>query len=325
MSFKAQFGVAEETTWGQYAAPTRLYEFLPGETLKRRQTVLTSQAIRKGTSFALGRRRVLTKHDGGGDINFEVASTGFLLLFKHMLGTATETSPVTGVHDWTFAPGDLSGLSLSTQKGVETVAGTVTPFTQTGAKITDWELSVAVDEILNLKLTFDARREATSETLSATTLSEYTTLFHFGGAFLYINDALAANVTDATVNGSNSLNTERYHLGQLGMKKEPRHNDHRTLGGNFAGEFTDLAYYNLFIADTSAELDLVFLGADITTVGSTTYTETLTITLPDVRFTGDTPAIEDPEVGRQTIPFEAFADELGDAIEIVVRTTDAAL
>ena len=37
MSFKAQFGLAEETTWGTAVAPTRFYEFLPGESLMRRQ------------------------------------------------------------------------------------------------------------------------------------------------------------------------------------------------------------------------------------------------------------------------------------------------
>ena len=49
----------------------------------------------------------------------------------------------------------------------------------------------------------------------------------------------------------------------------------------------------------------------------------LEITLNDVRFTGETPRIEDPEVGRQSVSFEAFAPSAGEPISIVYRTDDA--
>lgn len=324
MSFQAQFGMAQETAWGTYVAPDRFLEFLPGESLQRRQTVLTSQGLQKNAMFARGSRRVLTKNDAGGDINFEVATTRFGILFYNMLGAKTVTTPVTGVYDHTFTPGDLSGLSMSMQKGVENVAGSSIPFTYRGVKVVNWEMGVAVDQILNLKLSVDAKSESTGDSLASATYPNFT-LFHFGKASLYIDSVLAANVTEATISSDNSLNTERYHLGQLGAKKEPRHNDHRMISGNFNAEFTDLGYYAKFAADTSAVLVMTYLGADITTVGLTTYTETLKITLADVRFEGDTPKVEDPEVGRLSVPFGAWApvSTSTNAIEIFYRTTDA--
>lgn len=320
-----QFGIAEESTYGTYVAPTRFYEFLGGEALGRRQTVLNSQGLIRGDRFSRGSRRVLTKNDAGGTISFEVADVGFGLLFKHMLGAVATTQPDLvndpQVFDHKFTAGDISAKSLTMQKGVEKTDGTVQAFSYHGCKIPNWEMTISVDAILNLNLTVDAEEESTAEALAVASYPDLE-LFHFGGATLEVDDAPVAIVSDASVSGGNSLKVDRYFLGQTGHKLAPREMDLRTLAGNLSAEFQNLTdFYNAFSQDTKKKLELIFLGSVLP--GTTGFTRELRITLNDVRFTGETPRVEGIDVGVQSVPFAGFVPETGEAIEVLYRTTDA--
>ena len=313
-----QFGLSEEVTYGTYVAPTRFYEILPGESLARRQTVIQSEGLRRGQRFPLGERRVLTRHDAGGQVSFEIATTGFGVFFEHMLGGAVSILDSTSLaYKHTFTEGDLDG-SLTLQKGVEKTDGTVQAFSYYGSKITDWEISIAEGGIANLSLTFDCEQESTSDSLATASYGS-TSLFHFGQASLEVDDSVIAVVSDATVTGQNDLKTDRYFIGQTGVKLEQREQGFRSLSGNLTAEFENITdFYNLFKADTSAKLELIFTGA---LIEDTSY-ETLHITVNDVRFTGETPAIEGVDVAVQNIPWIGVDDGTTEPIQIEYISTD---
>lgn len=320
-----QFGIADETVYGTYVAPTKFFEFLPGESLGRRQTVLTSSGLIRGDRFSRGPRRVLTKNDAGGDINFEMGDRNFGLLLEHMLGASATAQPDIPndplVYEHTFTAGDISADSFTAQKGVEKTDGTVQPFSYYGCKITDWEIGIGVDEICNLSLSVDAEQEASSDSLASASYPAQE-LFHFGGASLEVDDAVIATVSDANVSGSNSLKTDRYFLGQTGLKLEPREMDLRTIGGSLTAEFANLTnFYTAFAADTAVKLELIFIGSVLP--GTTGFFREFSVTLNDVRFTGETPTIEGTDVGVENIPFEAFTPASGETISILLRNEDA--
>lgn len=316
-----QMGMAEESTYGTFVAPTRFFEILPGETLERRQTILQSNGIRAGNLYRRGANRAIVKDDAGGSVDFEVWTNNFGLLFKHMLGdNVTTANPLATAYQHTFEPGSLDGLSMSWQKGIENDGGTATPFSYTGVKVASWTLSNSVDEILQLSLELDAKEEITSESLAVASYPANAKFFHFQQGTVEIDDTIVAAISTFEVTGTNALDNERYFLGSAGKKAEQRENDFRTITGNFTADFINTTeVYDRFTADTSAKIELIFdTGVEI----ETGYTEKVHVTLNDCRFTGETPKAASADVAEISAPFEAIKPAAGEAISILYQTTD---
>lgn len=318
-----QFGFVAETVYGTPVTVTRFQEIL-SESLERKNQTITSNGLRNATrNLRRGSRRVLTASDGSGDVNFEVATTGFGLLFNHMLGGTSSCVQQAATTAWlqTHSLGDLGGKSLTLQKGVAQTDGTVKPFTFHGSKVTGWEFSISVDQILQLSASFDAEDVDTTTAL-ATASYAASNLFHFKQGTLSVGGSAVAQVTDASVTGTNNLKTDRYYLGSAGLKKEPIDNDYPEIGGTLTAEFVDLTtFHDRFVADTAAALVLEFTGALI----AATHYEKLTITIPQVRFEGETPKVGGPEVIVQNVPFVGLYDGSAAGITIAYMSTDVAI
>jgi hypothetical protein len=82
-----------------------------------------------------------------------------------MLGAITTTTPATGtdpcVRLHTAKVGPLDGKSLTTQFGRSNETGTVDPYTYSGGKLTEWELSMESNGVLGCKLSLDVAKEDT--------------------------------------------------------------------------------------------------------------------------------------------------------------------
>lgn len=309
-------GIAEETVaWGTPAVVSRFYEFL-SETLERRQNVQQSNAIRCGNAGYLrrGSRRSLSTYDGGGDLTMEVATSGFGVWFKHLLGAVATTG--TGPYTHTFTMGSLLDKGLTVAKTLRDSASTeIETFTFSGGKILSGTFSITTDQLLQLAVSLDFKDVSTAIAAAAASFSNVTP-FSFHQGTLSIDGSTAANVTSATVTVTNALKTDSYYLGSGGTKGQQVENDFRAVTGSFDAEFASSVYYDLFAADTAAELVLEF-------VGDTPASETLTITVPEIHVTGETPKVGGPDVVVQAVPWEGAYDGTNSGIEIVYKTADA--
>jgi hypothetical protein len=315
----AQLGIVAETTYGMPVTVDRFLEFLPGESLERQQMVINSQGLRPGLKSRLGPRRARTKQWGAGTVQLEVATQDFGLLFLHMLGGGSVTQTDTGTFTHIYQPESLLGKSLTVQKGVEkTTTETAQAFTFHGTKITEWEFSISQDGFLLLQLGTDSEDVDTSTALASASLPVIRNLaFHEGT--ISVDDTPIGGVSQATMRGTNPLNTERWFLTGSRLKEEPLENGFREYGGNLTAEFRGLAeFYNAFAQDTALDVKLLFVGDTL----SGTHTEALTIQYHDVRFTGETPKVSGPEPAVQNAPFEAFEDNAGDSVTITYVTAD---
>lgn len=313
-----QLGLAEETTWATVVTPDRFLEFT-SEGLEKRNQIASSQGIRSGRRYG-GQGRRIARHDAGGPVTFEVAATGFGKLFEMLLGSvATVEDEVGAAWTHTFTPGDLTGKSLTLQKGVDQPDGTVQPFTYPGAKVVSADFSIAQDGLLMVTFVFDAEQEETSTALAT---ASYSTpkIFTYAEGSLEVDDVVKANVRSVgSLQVVNNLDVGRYFLGNSGTKSEPINTPFDQLTGNLDIEFQDKAdFYDLFAADTSAKLELIFTGDVI--AGSTS--EKLAITVEDTRFEGETPKITGPELVFSTVPFVGLDPSSGDAITIAYTTSD---
>jgi hypothetical protein len=313
-----QLGLGAQVDWATPITPDRFLEFTT-ESLQRRQNVAVSNGIRSGRRYG-GQGRRITRHDAGGSVTTEVATTGFGVLFEHLLGAVATTNPGTLAFQHVFTPGSLLDKGLTLQKGVDEGDGDVQAFTYPGSKVISADFSVEQDGLLMATWEFDAREEETATALAAASYTD-PIVFTYSEGTLSIDGTPKANVRSVgSLRIVNNLLTERFFLGNQGIKEEQKNVPFDELGGTLDVEFQGIAdFYSLFAADTSAELDLVFVGPQI----EASHDATLSINIADVRFEGETPQVTGPELVYSNIPFVGLDPESGDAVTITYKTTDA--
>lgn len=322
-SIAHQLGWKAETTWGTPVTVDRFVEFT-AESLGFRKAIAGSDGIRPGTKYGRGSTRRVVRRWADGTTEHEVATTGYGLIFHHLLGTAAAPVTVeTGVTLHTFSPGSLVGKGITVQKGVEKVDGTVQPFTLEGGKIKSVEFSQGPDETARMVVDWDFQQMLTATALAT---ASYTapTVFHYAQGALKFAGATVANVRSlGSLKITNNLDTERFFLGQGGLKGEQLNRPRDTIEGNAEIEFADLTtFHDRFTADTSFVLVMEWIGD--TLIGATQF-PFLRITLNDTRLEGETPVVsgQDAFPVRVTVPFSAWDPNSGNAVEIAYQTTDA--
>jgi hypothetical protein len=262
----------------------------------------------------------------------EVATTGFGLWFKHMLGDNATVSQhgAESVYTHTYEPGDLHSLSLTVQKGIQPWspgAPTAQPFTFHGTKILDWEFSISNEGFLQLSLGLDTEDVDRTTGLAVASYGDLENLSFKEGQLTVgsaggVTTTIAAGVTDVTMQGTNALATDRFFLGSQGLKEKQLENGYRELSGTFSAEFRSINdFYAAFEADTEKQLVLTFEGSEIGV--TTTFTQQLQITYHDVRFEGETPKVSGPEPSVISVPYTGWETTAGDSITVSYRTTDS--
>lgn len=316
----AQLGIAEEVTYGTPVTPARFYEFV-SESVKQEIERVESAGLRAGLVMPRSSRWAVGKKNVGGELSLEVATKNFGLWFKHMLGGFAVATPGGGTltRDHTFTPGDLTGRSLTVQVGRPDVGGTVRAFTYHGCKVAEFELAAEVDELLKLNVTLLGEDEDTSTALATPSYPSGDALFVFTQGVLQVAGS-NQDVKSFTLSGNNGLADDRYFLGSQ-IRKNPLESSRRDYTGELTAEFESLTAYNRFVNGTEAALVLTFTAGLIE--GAFNYRLLVTA---NVRFDGETPEVEGPDVVGITLPFKCLNSGAGDAsaLQIEYRTTDTA-
>lgn len=316
----AQLGIAAETTWGTVATPARFLEFL-NESMKLSIGRVEGAGLRSNKRVALSTQWAPGRKSVDGDVSFEVGNKGFGLVFKHMLGAVAITTPGGGtlsrLHTHTL--GDPYGLGLTMQFGRPDTGGTVDPFAYLGCKVTNWELSNSVDQILQLKLGVSGSAEDTATSLAAASAPALTELLYWTGGSVTVGGSEVASLKSISINGDNALKTDRHYLTASGTtKKEPLANGLVGLGGTLQAEFESMTAYARFVAGTSAQIIATWTGSLIE--GALYYY--LKVTLPYCRFDGETPNVAGTDVTDLSLPFKVFNNGSDEPITLAYETTD---
>jgi hypothetical protein len=323
MGLRSQVGVGVESEYGTYVEPDRFYEFV-SETLERRPRRIQSDAIRAaGRGLRRGRRRVEVGRDGGGDLVLDVGPDLFGTWFEHALGSVATAQPddvgAPTVYDHTFTMGSLRNKSLTVQKGVEDTDEVVSPFAFLGCKVAQLQLGITVDQFLRATVGLDAQDVVRTQPLAAATFVDGR-LFHFQQATLSLDGTPVADVSSAELTLTNPMRTDRYYLGNAGLKKQPYDNGYPELAGSLTADWTGPgALYTSFEDDVALSLELKFVGAEIVDG----FNEELTISAGEIRLDGETPKVSGPEIPTLTVPWSAFSNETDPDLQIVLRNTDA--
>ncbi|MEU8086334.1 phage tail tube protein [Micromonospora sp. NPDC049101] len=237
-------GVAEEITYGTAVAPARFLEMV-SEGLAGKYERIESQGFRAGQRVLHRDRFVPNPKGAGGDLKLEGQDSSLGLLFKHAFGAVSTGTAAGGFTPHTFTVGTLAGKSLTVQVGRVDNAGVVHPFTYEGGKVTSWELSNAVDGVLEFSVELDFAREKIGAgtgayAVATPTYSTSAQLFTFVGGSVEIGGT-PFGVADISIKGDNKLKDDRWST--VG-KREPLEEGMREYSFDLKGEFEGLTHAN---------------------------------------------------------------------------------
>lgn len=348
-----QYGFAQEVTVGTATVAGMRFLEADGDGLKQTKKTVQGKGLHAGGLYLRTGRRAYTTREATGDVTMDVTTNGFGLIFQHMLGSfgSLFTNTQVGVTPaWTqvHRPGSLKGKALTIQKGAPTNAAVVEPITYTGCKITDWELSCKVDDLVKLKLTVDSMDELSADSASwpqgvagpALAVASYlnSRVLHFAEGHIYHGGTVVVSgggvasittpvelttVSEVTLKGSNKMKTDRWFLGSGGRKKEPIENDFREISGSFTAEFEDRTMYNKFGRDTVDPMRLLFTDPFDEGGGSHSFLE---IIVPSVPLNSGSPSVDGPDVLKMQYDFDGLDPQTtASPIQFTYQTTDTAV
>lgn len=231
-------GLATETTYGTYAAPSRFLE--ADATLKESVETAQGTGMRPGLRVARANRRATVKRSSEGEITLDAPTRGLGYLLAAFFGvsTSTQTAADSGVfqqvhtlkrEDW--------GPSYTIQQGIPRLGSSTTDaYTYLGAQCSTLSLEAAADSIVAVTTGWVARELTMDEPYAAPSYAAEFDLFTFVYGGLYVGgDAFTAptattpasagtplaSVRSASIALDNGLDENGWNLGNGGRRSRP--------------------------------------------------------------------------------------------------------
>jgi len=280
---------------------------------------------------------VQSRQTVSGSIELEHATRNMGTLWKLALGSSvtTPTLVLGSAYKQVHTPGDFVGKSATIQVGRPEPGGTVRAHTYAGCKVAGWEFSVSDGEYAMLSLDVEGRSESTATALAAASYTAGASVFNFsqvttfklggtasttaGETSVASGTTVAAIVNGFTLSGETPLATERFGLGNSGLKSEPLENDIPTVTGSLEAEFDRATFYDVFKANTTTAIEVKFEGDII----SGTDKNTLHFIVPAAKFKAVNPNVDGPDIVRATVEFEAYSDETNPVVQVTLISADS--
>ena len=328
----AAIGFAPEATYGVAVTPTRWAEFV-SETLDFRKSVKQGSGLRVGSRVARSGRRVVPTADGGGDIILEIVSKGMGPIWNACLGQSVSTLVAGTTYQQNHTLGDILP-SLTLQKSLPLADGSISAYTFLGGMVSGWELDFLNADILQMKVTIDAKDVSTGVAFAPVSYVVGSTLFNFANATIYSGALTAptpmalgigatpiASVRGGTLVVSNGFKGDRYNIGG-GGRKAKQLVGLRAITGKLDVEYADNTFRDAVLNDTPMSIVLNYTGAALST-----GVETLQIIVPEVKFDGILPRSNGVDLIVVPMAYQGLDALIPSTqpIYVVCRTSDTAL
>lgn len=335
----AQVGFAEETAYGTAATATRFLEF-NSESLQLQPTFLEPTGLGAGRKFKRGSRVVQSRRAVSGDVTVEHATKGMGLLWAHALSSGAVPALLAGAttaYEQVHTPGDSRGKSMTVQVGrPEPSTGIVRPHTFTGCKVASWAFNLSDNAVPTLQLTVDGRDEDTTIPLASASYLAGAGVFDFSQATLKLGGtvtttggkasvtggtAIATVVRSITLNGATPMDTERFGIGNGGLKSEPLENEIPTITGSLEAEFNKTELYDAFRANDTLAMQLTFTGPEV----EAGHNFELDFILPAVKLKSAPANVGGPGIVAMSTGIEAYDDETNPVIQVRIVSDETTL
>lgn len=323
-----QLGIATESSYGTYAAPTR---FLPidagGESVQEVVEPVVAELLGGPTIW---RRTVDVRtyaKGAAGDIPFVALTRGFGIILRHALGSVTsdQPDPTERPNEWrhVFAPSadGCRGLSATVQIGrPRRDDRVVVPYTYLGGKVTGFELSCSSGEPLKMSTSWDFQSVDLSQPLASPTWIDGVP-FIFADLSVMVNGT-AVRVRQASISMDWSLATDDWLFGAT--RDEPVLSDRPTIEGSLSTSYTSDVEALLTAWRDGATIGPLVLTAEYGEIDagqSNPYR--LIVEVPSLQIRGEPPQVGGAGPIELSLSFEALATESYAPLTITYHTTEA--
>ena len=335
----SQFAMKSEVTPGTYLAPDRFFETtdMDGDA---DLTYIEGSGLKSGARFKRLAQVGISRVSASGTATLPMTMKNMGILWKYMIGSTATAVQISTTSAWKqiHNPGTtFTGISTTIQEGKPDAAGTIQPFSFTGSKITDWEITIADGEETKLKLTWDAWNCVTSQTLVATSYVTVNDTWNFadcnifklggtasqsaGETIITAGAAVATAVKSFTLAGTNHFATDRYGLGNAGTKLEQIENDFCEITGSFSGELNIAQMRVPFIAGSTVPIQIDSTGPVIS--GANNYL--LSFIIAGAKLTEYSSSVSGPDLIDCSGTFRAYDDEVNPVLQTKIVSTDVAV
>ncbi len=329
-------GYKAESTFKTYIAPDRWVEFTK-ESLGWNKDVKQGKGMRVGSRVARSARRAVVTAQGKGDVGVEIASKGLGSLWQAACGgTSTSTLVTTGLYQQVHTLGDTLD-SLTIQKGIPRLDGTVDAYSFLGCTVDSFEIDSTNADLMNAKFSFDIADVTTSQSyVSPSYPAAPMDMFHFGQGVAEIGGVLTSATTTAlasmaseitvgvrnfSLQVNNNINAKRFNYGNSGRKSKQVIGGLREIKGKFTAEYDQTTLRTAFLSDTDVAMLFTFTGAVIG-AGNAVFQ----VALPVSRLEGDLPEANDGDLVTIDHSFTLLDGLVAAApMQIVQTTADSAL
>lgn len=325
----SQFGIAPETTYGTYVAPTRFYEAKSAKVGKVKNTA-SWDGLAAGRQGMRADGRVVTTKAGTVTIpELVVTNKDMGLLLNALFGGTVAPVQQAGTTAYlqTHPLVDNYGKMLSAQSGVPLIGGSVVPQTAVGSKVDEIEFSCEVDGLLTANVVMDARDVTEAQTLAAASFSTGRLPFHFAQMGVLTGATVAGataadGVRKVTCKIDRKMRTDMFYANGGGLKDQPVTSDFAEITGTITADYKTAAHFaDRFRDDTQFALVLRWTGPII----ASTYAQMFELDLPAVFLEGDTPGVDGPDAVQTDFPFRAMSNLADPLITCLYQSTDTVL
>lgn len=333
----AQLGLKLESVYGTAVTVDKFLEF-NSESLQWEPTLLEPTGLRAGAKFKRASQLTRSRESVSGSLEVPHSTRNMGTLWKLALGSSVTTPTLVGgvgsAYKQIHIPGDYLGKSATIQVGRPEPGGTVRAHTYAGCKCTGWEFSISDGEVATLSLDIDGRSESTATALVAASYVNGE-LFNFANvsAFKLGGSASTAAgetsitggvavpgvVTGFSLSGSAPMATERFGLGNAGLKSEPLENDIPTITGSLSAEYDRTTFYDVFKNNTTTAIEVKFEGSII----SGSDKNLLSFIIPAVKFKAVNPSVSGPDIVSADVEFEAYSDGTNPVLQVQLVSADS--
>lgn len=263
-------GLASETTWGTPATPVKWPEF-ESESLEWQPKRMVGKGLANGLLVQRSSQEVTPTSTVVGDIKCPVYYKNMGLLLGGAFGSLTTTPTQQGAttaYLQTHALGNPYGQSLTVQKGVPQLGGTIQQYTYNGLKVEQAVWECGVDEYLNATYTFDGRGYDTTTAYTSPSYVSNNPIFAFNQSFFrigaYGSEVNLEAVRKVTVTLKRPLRKDMFYADGTGLKQQQVQNGFVEILVDIETDYlSDAAFVQLFEADTAQSIIWDFIGPQI--------------------------------------------------------------
>lgn len=301
----------QEHTWGTMntKSGTKTYD------LSYRSCSLGSSKNTFQSDTISSTRAVMGIGDGNkavqGNIVMDLYPEGLEVFFRHLLGKGTLSPTGSGpyVHTLNGEADTMSGLSI--EKGYTNIAQY---FLYTGCRINSMSIDIVQEGFHGVTFEFIGKAESvnSSQQLSGTATAITKDGYTGYECTVTVDGNVESKVKSGSINISNDVETDGYVLGS--QERVSAEYNKRKCSGEFVIFFEDVTLYNKYIAGTEMPIEFTF----------TNGTDSLAITFPACKLSGEAPPIDSTGGINLSLKFEAKYDSTTSKDVSFVITNDLA-